>query len=671
MKIRISRLCHKPARDCRSPWAVTIVAAALALVATALATRPTAARPLSAADQVVYRTAFAAVSAGRHDEAVVASQAAADRLLAKVVDWLRLIEGASRPSFEELSRFAGENPQWPGQSALTRRIETALTAESTDTILAFYRNRQPASADGVDALAGAMAARGDAAGARPIVRDYWIDNVIGRSREPDFLERHDGLLTQADHIARLDRLLWRGQGDAARRMFRLVPAGWRALAEARIALRALSSGVDGLIERVPAELSRDPGLAYERMRWRRRNDLDARAQEILLAPPAELGPEPRLWWRERHILVRRAMGRRDWGLAYRLAASHGQRDGFPELQAEWVSGFLALSGLGDPARAARHFRRLHERAETPISVARGAYWSGRAAEALGDTNGAAQWYAAAARHPITFYGQLAAQRLDPAAAVAPLANTVGDPASSERFEQSELALIARQLVQIGEIERASTFLARLGDTADSGDDFLLAAMLALDLGDTPRAIRISKQAAQDNVAVLATGYPALTGLTVTRPDRALVHGLIRQESLFDTDIVSRAGAVGLMQLMPATARAVARRLGVQHSEARLREPAHNVQLGTTYLAEMLERYDGSFVLATAAYNAGPGRADQWIREMGDPRDLPLDRVLDWIERIPIYETRNYVQRVLEGAQIYRAQLAGQPVPITLAQDLTR
>jgi soluble lytic murein transglycosylase len=340
-------------------------------------------------------------------------------------------------------------------------------------------------------------------------------------------------------------------------------------------------------------------------------------------------------------------------------------------QAEFLAGWLALRFLDRPEDASRHFRALYENVSTPISLSRGAYWAGRAAEALRRPEEAAQWYGLAAQHVTTFYGQLAAERLSPGGLLVMPAEPEPDAETAAAFAGRELVRIARMLNRISpEGDREGPFVRRLGLDAATAEEHVLTSRLALDLARPDLAVWAGKQGVQ-NAVIAAAGYPVIDMPRSGNPDPALVHALIRQESTFDRRAVSPAGARGLMQLMPGTAQEVARKLGITHSNVRLTDdPEYNVTLGSWYIQNLLERFNGSYVLAIAAYNAGPARVQGWLRQFGDPRAEGIDPV-DWIELIPIYETRNYVQRVLEGMYVYRARLNGGTYRLTLGDDLRR
>ncbi len=633
----------------------------------------TPAAALSSGDRVLVMAAFELADRGRWDEAHAMVGRAADPLPAAVLRWHDLMRDGSPVTFRAVTDFRRRNPDFPGQLTLRRRAETALAerTEPADRVLAWFAANPPMSADGVLALLQAAAQAGRTGTVAATVRRFWIEKAIDGADQAELLRAGGHLLRTEDHWARLDRLVWENAEDAAARLFDLVDPGRRALAQARLRLRAMQPGVDAAIGRVPAGLRRDPGLLFERLLWRRRKDRTADTLEILNDPPEDLG-QPRRWWRERHIIARRYLYDGQAAIAYRVAAAHRQTEGLPLYQAEFFSGWVALRFLKQPRQAFEHFQTLHRAVSTPISTARAAYWSGRALEVLGNAALAREWFGRAAVHGTTFYGQLAAERLGRTIAVALVADPTVSAPRRAHFERNDLVRIVRLLHEVARRDLAARFLYRLGILADDAADYLLVIELADAIGRPEIAVFAAKRAVRDGIVLNQGGYPLLAGARGAGVEPALIHGLIRQESTFDVDIVSPAGARGLMQLMPTTAQSVARGLGLSYQRGRLTsDAAYNIRLGTTYLRRMIDRFDGSYVLAVAAYNAGPGRSDSWMGRNGNPRRMDVDAVVDWIELIPIYETRNYVQRVLEATQVYRARLGEAVAGSTLTRDLTR
>lgn len=631
----------------------------------------TAPAPLD--DRAIYASSFAAADRGKWSLAFTIARKAVDPWPRKVLLWQALEIAQPSPSFAKIARFIDANPDWPGLMALRRRAEAALDERTDDRrVVDWFARHPPLTGVGLIRLGEAYLALGHEAQGLATIRRGWVEGDFSRAEERTILARHGRQLRRDDHIARLDRLLWDGRRSAARRMLRRVGKDHSRLALARLALRLRAGGVDGAIARVPEALRSDPGLIYERLKWRRRKGRDAGARALLANPPDNL-VRPAAWWREAHVLSRRALADGLISVAYEIAANHHQTHARTRAQAEWLAGWIALRFLDDPALAAPHFAALYETVRYAISRARGAYWAGRAAARAGDRAEAHAWYARAAAFPATYYGQLALAELGirdrlPLPEPPPIA-----PEDRAFVAAQELTTVIRALHRVG-IERFQrNFVEALARLAGSPGQTRAIARLADRLGRPDLALRVARRAAREGLLLIGEGYPtiALPKAAGRRVEPALVLAMLRQESGFDAGAISYAGARGMLQLMPATARRVARRLGLRFSAYRLTaDPAYNLTIGQAYLAQLLDKYDGSYVLALAAYNAGPSRVRRWIRNFGDPRDAAID-VVDWIETIPIGETRNYVQRVLEAIPVYRHVLGESPSALSLARVLER
>ena len=616
---------------------------------------------LDEAEWQAFRAALDAVSRKEWKKAARSAAQAGHPLAAAVVDWHRLRSPDADISFAEIASFLNAYPDWPDRAALLRRAEETMPEAYPDPAArAWFDRFPPLSGIGRQRHAEALIASGDGDAGRRLLREAWTRGDFPQDLERRFLRKHGRTLDVEDHIRRLDRLLWNERRSAARRVLPYVGKAHRRLGKARLRLMERRPGVDGAIRQVPQELRNHPGLVFERVRWRRLKGKDAGARELLLDRPAELG-RPGKWWPEQNYQVREAIKRGLFEDAYAIASRHGQTAAGPFSEAEWLAGWLALRFLDRPEAAARHFRAMYERVRYPISRARGAYWSGRAAEASGDGKPAAEWFRRAARHPTTFYGQLAGKALSLASRYPDGPPPVA-PGARERFEARPLVQAARLLGEAGDFETMQTFVTHLSRRARTPGAHVLASRLGLDYGAAHISVRAAKRAWRNGVPLMAETWPLAFGADDVRrtdaPELPLLLSLARQESEMDPQAISRAGAIGLMQLMPATARQVSRSLGLAYSRSRLRsDPAYNIALGSAYLAELLETFGGNRPLALAAYNAGPGRVEEWLRTYGDPRGGKVDPV-DWIELVPFAETRNYIQRVLESTEVYRYRLKG-------------
>ncbi len=621
------------------------------------------------------RAAIGAIDQGRWDLAMRTFSAMDDPVGRKIGAWF---EGTHTPhqSFSESSRFLAENPYWPSVDRLKRRAERAMPVDLPPRrVIEWYNGADPLTLYGNHRLASAYIALGRTDEARSLLRRAWIDRD-GPQSEAELLRRTGAAyLSRTDNEARLDRLLWAGRLTEASDMLDTVGPDARALAEVRMALRAQRDDAAEKLAALPLAVRDDPGLNYERIRWLRRNDETEAATGRLLQLSGDLG-RPDLWWDERHILARRALADNRPADAFALASRHALTEGADFAEAEWLSGWIALRFLGDGDAAFRHFTNLYQSVRYPVSLARGAYWCGRAADAQGDFPTAEKWYGIAADHSTTFYGQLAFALLHPDDPLPIPPDPM--PAADERaaFDRHELTRAARLLDAWDSENALRSFALHLGEINDSVGWKVLASSMAAEMGRSDLAIAIAKQSVKLGRPLARLGYPVIALPETAAPqtpiaETPLVLALIRQESEFRQQVVSHAGARGLMQLMPGTARLVARDLNVRYSPAALTEnPAYNVQLGRAYLSGLLDRFEGSYVLALAGYNAGPHRAKRWLELHGDPR-VSLAEAIDWIESIPFSETRNYVQRALENLQIYRSHLRpGRPARL-VETDLLR
>ena len=621
--------------------------------------------PLLAAAAASAQEVMPAVRAQRWAEAEAAAARLPDPVAAKLVTYYRLLTPGAA-TVGEISAFMASSPDWPMQSAMARRHDDALAAEPDDVTAATECDRgKPFAVAAPDALvrcAAAYANLGHAGDAAAMARRAWIAGPSDPAWESRFLQRWAPAIGRDDEWARFDRLAWTDTAAATRAAARLDGAD-QPRAQARLALRRDDPNAPAVLATLTQADRLAPAMMLEQARWLRRagQDQDALALWQAAGAAAErTAPPERLaaFWNERDSLARRLLSEGDALGAYALASGRAQAGGESELDADFLAGFIALRKLNAPATALPHFRALAAASKSAITQARAHFWLAKTLAAQGDAPAAHAEYEAAAAFPSTFYGQLAALALGQTPAER-IAATADPPADGERalaFAGRELARGAAWLVSWGEPARAASFLLRLDDVTPDAADRTLAGRLALGFGLPDVAITLARRAGRDGFTLLQTGWPiAATIPPGAGVDPALALGVIRQESSFDTTTVSPAGARGLMQLMPGTAAQVARKLGVRVSIPALTADARiNIELGCAYLRELLGQFDASIPLAVAAYNAGPGRVQNWLASNGNPRAAGAD-MLDWIEQIPFSETRNYVQRVIENLMVYRSQ----------------
>ena len=611
--------------------------------------------------------AFEATKTKAWSEALKFAGQANDPLTVKLIEWLRYQRTDTSADFSTIAEFIKNNLNWPRLSRLRRNAEAAITeGDDAATVNHWFESFPPITGAGALAHLDALVAAGELSKVQALVSPYWQNLDFKREDDKAFQRKYGKQLVNSDHITRLDRLIWDRQYSSARRMLPRVGTSQATLGRARLALMRREAGVDGAIAKVPAALRDTPSLQYERLRWRRRAGNDQSARELLLGVP-NVDAYQEKWVVERLILARRAIVDGHYSEAKRIIASHNLTSGGQFAEAEFLAGWISLTFLDDPDTAYKHFVHLYDGVGYPISRARGAFWAGRAASAAKDEENATRWWRIAAEFPATFYGQQAIATLGKTDVQIAFTSPQDPPAVTDSFEP-ELIRAVKLLHRHGQKKLITPFLRQLTRLSYTRDERFAVIDLANQVGLPHEAVRTAKRIAQLDNVVPAPSYPLLPldnaeGSTTAKRQREapLVLALIRQESAFDPRAVSRVGARGMMQLMPATAKRVARATGKAYSRARLLDdPRYNIQLGTAYLDSMKERFGQSSALALAAYNAGPGRVDRWIRQMGDPRTGEID-LIDWIEAIPFGETRNYVQRVLESEVVYRELLLNEQV----------
>lgn len=627
---------------------------------------------LSAKDKKLYQQAFQAIEKDRWKEARRLADLAKNPLPGKVIQWLDLARPGPGRSFDEMTRFLKKNPDWPLRDTLTAQAERSMPdLYPTGAVLAWFGTRDPLTAQGAIKLIGALRADGQIERARKVAILAWTTEDFAQDQENTFLLRFGDLLTMADHVVRLDRLLWEEQREQAVRMLKRVDAGHAALASARMRLQDRKISPDAAAGLVPVELRDDAGLVYEMARaWRKKGQIE-RALALLDPPPAKVS-RPDLMWDELYRAARELLANGDVSAAYRLAAAHNADTGDAFVEGEWFAGWVALRYLGEAEVAQKHFTNLYSGAKSVISKTRAAYWTGRSAEARGDMAAATDWYRNAAKNLSIYYGQLAASRLtDPKhlvldSGIRPTAN------EKAAFAKRELVKVVQLLGKIGEEDRVRPFVMGLTARATKATDYALLASLAKSVKRDDLAIAVAKEARQKGFELSEYLFPTINLPAGKVPEPALVLAVIKQESAFDAKVSSPAGAMGLMQLMPSTARPLAKELGVKKLQEKklVSDPGFNVRLGRLYLEKLIDRFNGSYIMAVAAYNAGPSRVRDWVILYGDPR-LPGTDAIDWVENIPFNETRNYVQRVMENLQIYRSRLSEGAAKIALDADLNR
>jgi soluble lytic murein transglycosylase len=585
-----------------------------------------------------------------------------DPVARKLAEWIILRSDDNGATSERYRAFLTENPSWPSQTLLKRRGEGALWDDKRDdaAVLAFFGNEQPISAKGRFVLARVMLARGDRKNAERLVRDAWRGDSMSSDTEEVALDQFGSLLNGGDFKARMDMLLYAGDNaESGMRAAKRLGAGYVALAKARIAVNKKASNARALLDAVPKDLQSEPLYIFSRAQWLRREEKFPEAAQIIQTAPRDV---TRLvnadeWWIERRLLARKLMDIGDNRMAYAVArdAALPAKDIYKTEQ-EFTAGWIALRFLNDPNLAAQHFSRIGTDSVNPTALARAGYWQGRAAEAAGRTQDARAAYESAAAQSTSYYGQLARAKLKlPQIA---LNDTPGRTRTGDRLE---VVRAVELLYALDERDIAIPIFSEMGDRADM-DALLALCELAL-RNDDARAMLIAGKAALnrgmpfDVYAYPVSGIPPYKEIG-PEVEKAIVFAIARQESAFNPTVVSPANAYGLMQVTAGAGKYVTKKYGGTFDLNRLKtDPAYNATLGAAELGGLIEDYRGSYIMTFAGYNAGRGSVRKWIERYGDPRDPKVDAV-DWVEQIPFAETRNYVQRIMENVQVYRARFGG-------------
>ena len=578
-------------------------------------------------------------------------------------------------SFYDLDSAGRDLAGWP--RANRRRAVTEKVIEASGVppqqVIDWFGGQTPDTSEGAMALAAAYQSLGRAADAQALIQGYWRNHVFEVDQQSRMKARFGAFITPDDDAQRLETLLYGPQGPAARAMLETVTPDVHALGEARIALHADRNDAPALVDRVPAALQSDPGLAFDRAHYYRKRDLDVVAASYLRNFPTVLPANPEIdsaIWLERRNLMNSALRSGDVQGAYSAVTGHGLPSGSDYAEAEFFAGWIALTKLHDPNLADEHFSKIQTVVTSPISISRAYYWRGRAAEARGDTAAANGFWTQGAQYYTAFYGQLSAEKIGQHQI------TIGvDPTPTEAdrstFESRDLIRAAHLIGDAGEHDVYRTFVLTAAEAVPSAEELALLVDMARAYGDEDLSMRVVRAGAQKGIYLPDRGYPVLS--VPQEPgaaEPAFSLSIARQESNFDPNARSGVGARGLMQLMPPTASVLARKLGVGYSPGDLSEPSYNLRLGGYYLGELVAEFGGSYPMAAAGYNAGPGRPATWVSYCGDPRGGATDPT-DFIECIPFSETRNYVMRTMETMQVYRARLNGGSAPLTLAEDLKR
>ena len=585
------------------------------------------------------------------------------------IEWRHLLTVGNRASFTDYKQFIEKLNDYPRLDRIKYLAEhkMSLKNQSPKEIIAWFNKYQPKSGFGKIILGESLIKSGSEEKGILLIKEGFITADLTRSDLKYFSKKFKKYLSSQDYIKRADYLAWENKHWDLKRMLRYLPKDYQNLYTARQLLMSKSYGVDTAIKRVPTKLKNDPGLNYDRLKWRRKRGRVDSSLEILLniKNNKDYMIRPDKWWVERSILARSLIYKKKFETAYKLTSRHGLSEGPEFADAEWMSGWIALSFLNDPLLAKNHFSKFYQNVKYPISLSRGAYWLGRTYEKLKNYEESNKWYLKGSEFLTTYYGQLSHMKIKPNEKFQLSELMKIDKDYAENFYKNKLVATIHLLNDLKKTKYTKYILRHLAnDNVNKGSE-ILAAKLATDISRFDFAIQVSKFASYQKRFHNKYNYPIIsTPSKVGKrkiPESSLILSIIRQESEFDTSANSRVGAQGLMQLMPYTAKTVSKQAKMNYSKSKLtKNPEYNINLGSFYIAGLILEYDGSYPFAIAAYNAGPKRVRYWKKINKNPQKKQVNYV-DWIELIKFKETRNYVQRVLENYNVYRYILSQKPI----------
>jgi len=596
---------------------------------------------------------------------------AKDKSIYNFVRWKHLLTTGNLLPFYEYKKFIELNPKYPRINRVKYLGEHKMSAEnlSPNFIIAWFKKHPPLSGFGKIILGEAYLLKGDSVQGIKLIKEGWITADLSRNDMKFFRKKFKKILNSSDYIKRADYLAYENKYWDLKRMLRYLPKDQQLLYTARQLLMSRSYGVDAAISKVPPKLKNDPGLNYDRLKWRRKRGRVDGSLEILLKVKntKEYLVRPDKWWVERGIIGRSLIYKKKYETAYKIVSNHALTEGPEYAEAEWMSGWIALSFLKDPILAENHFTNFYNNVGYPISLSRGAYWLGRTYEKIGKKELANKWYLEASKYLTTYYGQLSHLKISPNKEIKLNELMEVNKEYAEKFYKKDIVKIVHLLDELNKDKYTKHLLRYLANDNVLMGSEILAAKLATDISRFDFAIQIAKIASYEKRFHNKYNYPIISTPKVINgrkiPESAFILSIIRQESEFDTSAYSRAGAKGLMQLMTYTAKVVAKQAKLPYSKSRLTsDPEYNVNLGSHYIAGLILEYDGSYPFAIAAYNAGPKRVRYWKKINKNPQKGKIDYV-DWIELIKFKETRNYVQRVLENYNVYRYILEQKPIKL--------
>jgi soluble lytic murein transglycosylase len=619
----------------------------------------------------IARKAISEMQKSRWTSSLKIAKKAKDKSIYNFIQWRYLSTPGNQASFFEYKVFIERNSDYPRMDKLRSLAEHKLSTSqiSPKKIINWFNQNEPITGYGKMILGESYILTGNKAKGTNLIKEGWITAKLSKNEVKFFRKKFKKYLNTEDYIKRADYLAWNGKYWDLKRIIRYLPKDYELLYTARQILISKGYGVDQAIKNVPEKFKNDAGLNYDRLKWRRKKGRVDSSAEILLKirNDKDYLVMPEKWWKEREIISRALIYKKKYEIAYKISSNHGMTEGSDFAAAEWMSGWIALSFLDDPLLAKDHFRNFYNNISYPISTSRGAYWLARSFEKLGDREESNKWYQEAAKYLTTYYGQLAFLKLNPNGKFELEKDMIVDNKYRLIFFNKELVKITYLLDELKKDKYTKFILRHLANDDIKKGSEILAAELATNIERYDFAIQVSKIASYQKRFHNKFNYPIIStpkkinGRKI--PESAFILSIIRQESEFDLSANSHAGAKGLMQLMPYTAKLVSKQAKLPYSKSRLTtDPEYNINLGSHYIAGLILQYDGAYPFAVAAYNAGPNRVKYWKKLNKNPQKKQINYV-DWVELIKFRETRNYVQRVLENYNVYRYILEKKPIPM--------
>ena len=625
----------------------------------------------SKSDFKLAKKIFFEIEKKRWSDAIKLAKSSTNRSIYNLVQWLYLLEPNNRAGFYQYINFINLHPNFPRLGRLRYLAEHKITNNTIKEkrIIPWFNEKEPLSGYGKLMLGQSYLMEGEVEKGISLIKDGWTTAKLSKKDLRYFKKKLTKYLNTKDHIKRADWLAWENKYWDLKRMLRYLPKDYQALYNARLLLMSNSYGVDNAINKVPDKFKNDSGLLYDRLKWRtKRRRIDSSLEILLeIKNDPKFLVRPNQWWLQREIVSRELIYKKRYALAYKVVSNHSIKDGPEYAEAEWMSGWIALSFLEDSMLATQHFHNFYENVGYPISLARGAYWLGRSYEKLKNKESSDKWYKEAAKYLTTYYGQLAYIKIYPNKKFELNKETTVSNKFEYEFKNNELSKLVVLLHEINKTKFSKDILKHLASINVGDGSEILAGNLATYIGRYDYAIQIAKQASYEKRFHININFPIIdVPIEINNkkmPSAEIILAIIRQESEFDTRAHSYVGARGMMQLMTYTAKIVAKHAKLPYNKKKLTtDPKYNIKLGSYYFAELLEQYEGSYPFSIAAYNAGPKRVAYWKKINGNPQNKKIDYI-DWIELIKFRETRNYVQRVLENVNVYKYLLSGKPIKL--------